>query len=386
MKDALRVRAYNVLFGDALLVSVPESSGRKTIQRHILIDLGNVLGGPGGDDDVFQPVVADILKVLDGRPLDLYVMTHEHLDHVQGLYHASVTHNLNVRVAFAWLTASAAPDYYDRFPESRKKVDTLMDAYEAIGQFLGAAPAHLTPHIRSLMLNNDLRSTGRCVEYLRNLAHRVTYVYRGCDLNGAHPFREASLEVWAPEQDTSEYYGRLRPLALGIRPPAGGGRSKPGLIRHVPPSGVDAGSFFDLIEARRNGIAETLLAIDRAANNTSIVFTLEWRGWRLLFPGDAEQRSWRIIKRSLGTLKPVHFLKVSHHGSQTGMPPSNLLDELLPSVASDSRSRSGIVCTCPGSYVGVPHAQTLSLLRGRCPVQTVESVEPGSYLDVTFPG
>lgn len=44
--DKLRVRAYNVRFGDAILVSVPDktSAGAKKT-RHILIDVGNALGG-----------------------------------------------------------------------------------------------------------------------------------------------------------------------------------------------------------------------------------------------------------------------------------------------------------------------------------------------------
>jgi hypothetical protein len=54
---------------------------------------------------------------------------------------------------------------------------------------------------------------------------------------------------------------------------------------------VDAGAFYDLVESRRRGFEDNLLAIDAANNNTSVVLLLEWRGWRLLFPGDAEVRS-----------------------------------------------------------------------------------------------
>ncbi len=31
----------------------------------------------------------DVTAKLGGKPLDLFVMTHEHLDHVQGFLHAS---------------------------------------------------------------------------------------------------------------------------------------------------------------------------------------------------------------------------------------------------------------------------------------------------------
>jgi hypothetical protein len=39
--DALRVRVYNVRFGDAILVSVPDKApGGSPELRHILIDVG----------------------------------------------------------------------------------------------------------------------------------------------------------------------------------------------------------------------------------------------------------------------------------------------------------------------------------------------------------
>jgi beta-lactamase superfamily II metal-dependent hydrolase len=114
--DRIRVRAYNVLFGDALLVTVPDrdpASGATTV-RHILIDVGNALTGKPGKDTVFEPVVTDILKELDGAPLDLYVMTHEHMDHVQGLPYVAKKVlgedelRQKLQVSHAWFTASAA--------------------------------------------------------------------------------------------------------------------------------------------------------------------------------------------------------------------------------------------------------------------------------------
>ena len=44
MSDKLRVRLYNIRFGDAVLVTVPDNG----TTRHILIDVGNVLVGEGG--------------------------------------------------------------------------------------------------------------------------------------------------------------------------------------------------------------------------------------------------------------------------------------------------------------------------------------------------
>ncbi|MGD2066405.1 MAG: hypothetical protein PVI43_04455, partial [Candidatus Bathyarchaeota archaeon] len=89
--DQLRIRAYNVLFGDAFLITFPEvDENGKTAIRNILIDFGNLpsFAGAAGANDVFKPIIEDIVKELKGQPLDLYVMTHEHMDHVQGLLHS----------------------------------------------------------------------------------------------------------------------------------------------------------------------------------------------------------------------------------------------------------------------------------------------------------
>ena len=136
---------------------------------------------------------------------------------------------------------------------------------------------------------------------------------------------------------------------------------------------MDAGAFYDLVAARRRGVGDTLFQIDAAANNSSIVFSLEWRGWRLLFPGDAEERSWKTMKREK-KLKPVHFLKVGHHGSHNGTPPPELLDEVLPLAPADDRRRYAGVSTCKNVYgetveTAVPHEATMgeleTTLRGR---------------------
>jgi beta-lactamase superfamily II metal-dependent hydrolase len=132
-----------------------------------------------------------------------------------------------------------------------------------------------------------------------------------------------------------------------------------------PPPGVDVGAFLALVDARRNGVVDNLLAIDRAANNTSIVFALEWRGWRLLFAGDAEERSWKTMARE-GVLAPVHFLKVSHHGTPTD---ANF-DAILPAVSPDNRPRQAVISTWRDTYNGIPHTPTNTRLAERATLQS----------------
>ena len=381
---SLRVRGFNVRFGDAILVSVPDlgPDGVTTV-RHILIDTGNVLAGPGGVDAVFGPVLENILAELGDKPLDLYVMTHEHLDHVQGLLWASEKQGLNLKATHAWLTASAASDYYETHPEAHEKRLELEDTYRKIALYFKTTAVEPSPNARALMLNNNPRSTRDCVEFLRGFGETTTYVFRGVDLAGRHPFQELRFEIWGPEEDTSIYYGLFRPMSLGLTEQESVAEARVG--SPIPPPGVDAGAFYNLVNRRRYRLFDNILAIDKAANNTSVVFVLEWRGWRLLFPGDAEHRAWKEMNKQ-GFLNPVHFIKVGHHGSWNGTPQLDLLDKVLPQNAHDGRTRRALVSTHEGTYLEVPSAETLEELRHRCEeVIPIGEPEDALFVDIHFP-
>ena len=48
-------------------------------------------------------------------------MTHEHMDHVQGLLYASAKLRLELPVQRSWLTASAEPGYYTSHPGAERQ-------------------------------------------------------------------------------------------------------------------------------------------------------------------------------------------------------------------------------------------------------------------------
>jgi hypothetical protein len=72
--------------------------------------------------------------------------------------------------------------------------------------------------------------------------------------------------------------------------------------------------------------------LDRALNNTSLVFLFEVDEVRILFSGDAQWGSWRQILQSTDArtlLAQTSLYKVSHHGSHNGTP-KTLVNEVLP--------------------------------------------------------
>jgi beta-lactamase superfamily II metal-dependent hydrolase len=129
---------------------------------------------------------------------------------------------------------------------------------------------------------------------------------------------------------------------------------------------------------------DNLLAIDKAANNTSLVICLKWSGLRFLFTGDAEIRSWKTMNKH-NVLKQVNFLKVSHHASHNGTPPSEILDKILPE--DDEGLGCALISTYEDVYNNVPDGKVIDQLRNRC--SNIINIDKrvskeGGYVDISF--
>src|SRR6202042_1561677 len=99
-------------FGDCILARVPD--GLKI--RHMLVDFGRA-PGKGGTTAAFPKIAEDIKSFCGGR-LDLLVMTHEHLDHIEGFYHQRHVFDA-IKVDHVWMSLPSHPKYYERFPNAR---------------------------------------------------------------------------------------------------------------------------------------------------------------------------------------------------------------------------------------------------------------------------
>jgi len=78
------VRMYRQGLGDCLFVTLPRGEAEPF---RIMIDCGLVLGAPDATNKM-KLVMADIVRSLDQKPLDLLVVTHPHWDHVSGFIQA----------------------------------------------------------------------------------------------------------------------------------------------------------------------------------------------------------------------------------------------------------------------------------------------------------
>ncbi|MEK9138384.1 MAG: hypothetical protein AAB393_14760, partial [Bacteroidota bacterium] len=188
------------------------------------------------------------------------------------------------------------------------------------------------------------------------------------------------IKILAPEKDVSVYYGggshhglasmSRRLVQMGEK---GSRQSKdPWSFPTVPrepghPTNLTERDWRLLHESIQTGGVESIRAIDKAANNTSLAFMLEVAGRRLLFPGDAELESWAIMKEKCAPdLKPIDFLKVAHHGSHNGTS-MELLTSLLP---KQRKNKVTIMVSTKSKVYGtanpVPDKALLEALRARC--------------------
>ena len=357
---SITLRAYNVLFGDALLVSWDEADG----VHHAWVDFGNFHNDANA---VFEKVYNDVLQRTAGK-LDLLVITHRHLDHMEGffslrkrfktdftierLWHAHVTPTLDHVFEIAERTIC------NRLPASIPDSDT--DIGRAFRNNFGAQGDKIRQQMADIL--NEIGVP----------ASRVFKIHRGVDLKPALPpgLKKLGIEVFGPEQDSNRY---LQPLehalqARGVFISAVNGRVK--VTKEDPFDGVRAVKFkksalaglADVARLRRQlqtGGLSVLAAVDTTRNNTSIVMRLTHGSARLLLVGDAEEMSWEIMRKNGASLK-ADVIKVGHHGSINASPEWSFKTVMPTKLASNA----AVISTDDDRFTGENEVPKDSVLKG----------------------
>ncbi len=380
MPTGIRIRAYNVLFGDCVLLSLPDDGKTK----HVLFDFGNV-AGKGGTNKIFEPIARD-LKQTTGGVLDLVVMTHEHLDHMEGfLSQRKIFDTMTVRRV--WMSIPSKPGYYQSHPKSKQAFALTQRMLTSWQKSFADRGLSANLQLNALLLNN-LSNVDR-IDYVRKLAgtKRTHYLRRGLSTKGKHDFKDARFTILAPEDEMSIYYGKALALSGGMAEFRRTLERAP--ERRVAPEHISATDFERLRTGLQTGDLAAVHEIDEAKNNTSLVVLVEAAGKKLLFTGDAEVESWHQM-HSRGLLGSVDFLKVSHHGSWNGTPAvngKNVVEILFP--AKPKKAGTALVSTKSnvyGTVNKVPDEKTLTLLQKHCDkVYITEKLAAGKlFVDVAL--
>ncbi len=379
MSVSLTIRAYNVLFGDSILVSWDEDDG----QHHAWIDFGNF---PTDPNAVFEVVYEDV-RTRTAGVLDLVAVTHRHLDHLEGFFSLRDRFAQEFQIARLW------------HAHVRAEFDNVFKlANDAALRLLPEGLADSPGDVGALYRNNDpLTTSDRMDGILQTfpVAQADQFaIHRQLDLTaGALPsgMQRMQVKVLAPEEDSGVY---LRPLEDALAP----GRKiasslQSALEAHVGADSLDDASPFErLADFRRlrrkirTGGVRILAAVDNTRNNTSIVMRWTYEGVRVLLTGDAEETSWEVM-RGNGVDFSSEVLKVGHHGSINASPAWSF-DRVFPAVEDRNVA---IVSTDPTQFTGeneVPKAEVVTGWTGKMqdPARFLrtDSVPLGQSVSVTF--
>ena len=353
----LRVRSYNVGFGDCFLLTFTYARARA---RNILIDFGSTKLAKSSPSDGLKAIAQKIADDCGGK-LDIVVATHRHTDHISGFAGAPgeiirslepelvlqpwtedpdlapdatgpVTvagggggggaRGLVASLAAMNATAAAIKEQIPRLEASRNVTRTVVEQL----RFLGETNIANEEAVRSLMTMGKRRIYAA---HGTRLPVKRLLPGIGVDVIGPPTLKQSSAiahqasvsdEFWHVAAAGAAAQGDPERANRPIFPQAAVAEARPQEARWVIPQ----------IDRMR---AEEMLAIvrslDDVLNNTSLILLFEVTGHLFVFPGDAQLENWLYALREAPgaeatreRLEHACFYKVGHHGSLNATPKS----------------------------------------------------------------
>jgi ribonuclease BN (tRNA processing enzyme) len=352
----LRIRSYNVGFGDCFLLTFFYGDDKT---RDVLIDFGSTQRSPVGPEGGMLEIAEKIREDCGGK-LDMVVATHRHADHISGFGEkpgeviASLKPELVVQPwtedpdlepdakapAGAEGDRADAPSLVSRLAGMQAVAKALLDEVPR----LEASPSvRMSVRQQLAFLGETNLANKAAVNNLMTMGQRKpVYASFGTELEIADLLPGVGLEVLGPPTlEQSEAIAEQRDtdpdefwhLAASAGATAGAGADRP------PPLFPDADILREGLHQEARWVipeiqrmrSEEMLAIvrslDSALNNTSLILLFEVGDTRLLFPGDAQIENWSYALKTVSNheeiqerLATASFYKVGHHGSLNATP------------------------------------------------------------------
>ena len=358
--DRVRIRMYNVGFGDGFLLIVPNKDGRP---RKVLVDCGVHMSGTNKLlklKDLVKRIVADVTEP-DGVPrIDVVIATHRHRDHVHGFREALWQ---SVEVGEVWMPWTEHPTD----PRARE----IRDVQGKIAEQLDKALKKKTDApLRFGLKGAKLAETKELRNFISNSLPNAEAMKTLHDGFAVFPGRKKVERRFLPPAKREEHSFECD-LLPGVHVHVMGPSRDEAVIRDMdPPKGK---SYLRMAESLPDGdekllpfreewviedaqghnaqygfLTEKELAavknagegtefgvavkLEDAVNGTSLMLMFEIGKSFLLFPGDAQWGTWEAARKDpewLRLLEKTNFYKVGHHGSHNATP-KEFVEEIVP--------------------------------------------------------
>ncbi len=368
MANPIRIRMYNVGFGDCFLIFLPTTAGEKKI----LIDCGSIKKKKHSIAQITEQVIKDVTDA-DGVPrVDVFVLSHRHDDHLSAFTREEWSNLEAGEVWMPWIESPSDPHAKRIRHEQTLAAQSLQRAVTALGlsEAVSSIAANALDGASALEIVHGGFAKQVTPRYLPTGTGRVerveTPLLPGIEIFALGPPRDddALNSADPPPEQT---------LLTGFSAASDGGPPK-----KFSPFGADwiveNPPFEDLVSdtAEVDEAASMISMYDLAAakldadiNNTSLILVFRVGTEYLLFPGDAQWGPWELALKdddAKALLEKVTFLKVSHHSSHNGSPASLMRSVLGTRNVHAGKVHAMISVTPRGGWEGIPYDPILTLL------------------------
>ncbi len=357
----ITVRMYNVGFGDAFLLFFPVPGERP---RKVLIDCGVHFSGRNPNApmaEVVKRIIADVTE--DDIPrIDLVIVTHRHQDHVEGFANDLWA---GVEVGEVWLPWTE--NYKD--PEARKILETQSAKAKKLNLVLEKMIAAPTRFGLSKKRLDELRLLKAFSENSLSNTEAMATLHAG--FKGGKNIKRNYLPF--KTRNDNSFEPKLLP---GVTVHVMGPSRDPDVIRDMNPSSNEQwlrlmdsmaapdyephrpfhadwaqslemlapdDPLLSLLSSSERAAIENIadgtelsvaVQLEQAVNGTSLMLMFEMGKAFLLFPGDAQNGTWKEALQDeewRELLAKTNFYKIGHHGSHNATPKEFVFEVLAKS-------------------------------------------------------
>ena len=426
-----QLRAYNVGFGDCLLLSIDYAASA----RHVLIDFGTSKL-PARAPATRMLDVAKAIEQETGGHLDLIVATHRHSDHISGFGAAKsgdVIESLQPAAVLQPWTEHPDLDPAARTPAAAESAQgrlALSRTLHYMSAFAGgaasegrrlAAVARFPKSVASRLefLGETNITNPAAVERLMAMgrAGRPLHASFGDDLGLDDLLPGVTIDVLGPPtledhpsiarqttEDAEQFWHLAGSWGLAASERSATVHDLAPLFStgHVLKRVPQAAKWLvpQIERAYAEEVLSLLRVLDGVLNNTSLILLMRIADTTLLFPGDAQIENWSYalfdapnadqIRRRLAK---THVYKVGHHGSLNGTP-KTMWNDLARRGDEQAPGRLiTVLSTAAGKHgdarrnTEVPRRVLLEALRAGSDARTTQSTRSNKrpWIDVAVP-